>query len=65
MRLKRNPMESVIAQGLEQIRSYMDNCGTAEGHLIVFESDVSKTWEERIYRREEAENNPTVVVWGC
>ena len=25
--------------------------------MIVFESDASKTWKERIYRREEAEGN--------
>ena len=65
VRRDRNSMESVIVQGLEQIRGYMDNCGTAEGHLVVFESDASKTWDERIFRREETGNVPMVVVWGC
>ncbi len=65
VRRDRNSMESVIAQGLEQIRGYMDNCGTFEGHLVVFESDASKTWDERIFRREEAGNGTMVVVWGC
>ncbi|MCY4356730.1 MAG: PD-(D/E)XK nuclease domain-containing protein [Gammaproteobacteria bacterium] len=65
VRRARNSMESIIAQGLEQIRGYMDNCGTFEGHLVVFESDASKTWDERIFRREEAGNGTMVVVWGC
>ena len=65
VRRARNSMNWVIAQGIEQIGGYMNRCGTAEGHLVVFESDASKTWDERIFRREEAGNGTMVVVWGC
>ena len=61
VRRARDALESL----LEQTRDYMDRCGTAEGHLIVFESDQSKTWEERLFRREETTNGSPVVVWGC
>ena len=65
VRRARDAMKSLLEQGLEQTRDYMDRCGTAEGHLIVFESDQSKTWEERLFRREETKNGASVVVWGC
>ncbi len=65
VRRARNSINWVIAQGIEQIGGYMNRCGTAEGHLVVFESDASKTWDERIFRYEEAVNGSMVVVWGC
>ncbi|MCY4356674.1 MAG: hypothetical protein OXD01_04045 [Gammaproteobacteria bacterium] len=43
----------------------MDQINTVEVHMIVFESDASKTWKERISRREEAEIDPMVFIWGC
>ena len=58
-------LASVIAQGVAQTRDYMDKCGTAEGHLVVFESDESKPWSERLFRREEAAEDPAVIVWGA
>ena len=65
VRRERDAMESLLEQGLEQTRDYMGRCGTAEGHLIVFESDQSKTWDERLFRREESKDGSPVVVWVC
>ena len=65
VRRERDAMESLLEQGLEQIRDYMGRCGTAEGHLIVFESDQSITWDERLFRREESKDGAPVVIWGC
>ncbi len=65
VRRDRSSMQSVIAEGLEQTRDYMDTCGTAEGHLVVFESDESKPWGERLFRREEASGGAPVVIWGA
>lgn len=33
-------------------------------HLVVFDRDAGKTWEARIFRREESLGGRTVTVWG-
>lgn len=46
-------------------RGYMDHCGAESGHLVVFDRLPSRTWEEKIFRREEsAGGDAPVTVWG-
>jgi hypothetical protein len=42
----------------------MDRCGVAEGHLVIFDRDPGKPWEEKLFRREEAYQGSTITVWG-
>ena len=43
----------------------MDRCGAESGHLVVFDRSPSRTWEEKICRREEsAGGDAPVTVWG-
>ena len=53
-----------VREGLRQTRAYMDRCAATEGHLVIFDRDEHKSWEERIYRRKEEEGDPPVTVWG-
>ncbi len=53
-------LENVIKDGLAQTRAYMDECGADEGHLIIFDRNEAKTWEEKIFRREES----GIKIWG-
>ncbi len=57
---------STLPQGLEQTASYMDTMDATEGHLVIFDPDKSKTktWEEKIYQRDEVVGNKTIHVWG-
>ena len=57
-------LERTIAEGLEQTCKYMDRCGAEEGHLVVFDRDAEKSWESKIFRREESYQGTPVVVWG-
>ena len=67
-------LEGTIERGLEQTLSYMDKCGSDEGHLVVFDrtgeaqgaepGDGGKRWEDRLFRREETRNGRKVAVWG-
>ena len=59
-KVRHGDMERTIADGLAQTRRYMDRCGAESGHLIVFDRAPERTWEERIFRREE----PPITVWG-
>ncbi len=57
-------LERTIREGVEQTRGYMDRCGAEAGHLIVFDRSASRTWEEKIFRREPAADGSPVTVWG-
>ena len=57
-------LERTLREGLAQTRAYMDRSGAAEGHLVVFDRTEGRSWEEKLYRREEAEGGAPVTVWG-
>ena len=60
----RGSVGRTIGQGLEQTRTYMDRCGAEEGHLVVFDRTPGKSWEEKVFRREETGSGAPVTVWG-
>ena len=57
-------LERTLRDGLEQTRAYMDRSGAAEGHLVVFDRSEGKPWDEKIFRRDEADGGAPVTVWG-
>ena len=61
--LHRGP-EATLREGLEQTREYMDRCTAAEGHLVIFDRTEGRSWDDKIYRREETESGAPVTVWG-
>ena len=56
--------ERTLREGLAQTRAYMDHCAAAEGHLVLFDRTEGKSWDDKVYRREEAEGGAPVAVWG-
>ena len=64
-KVRRDGLERTIREGVEQTRGYMDRCGAESGHLVVFDRSPSRTWEEKIFRRQEpARGHVPVTVWG-
>ena len=57
-------LERTLREGLEQTRAYMDRCGSAEGHLVIFDRTEGKPWGEKVYRRDETGGGAPVTVWG-
>ena len=57
-------LEHALATGLEQTWGYMDRCGADAGHLVIFDRDERKTWDEKISRREKVYQGNKIVVWG-
>jgi hypothetical protein len=65
LKLKRkDALETVIAKGLEQTADYARRVGALDAHLIVFDRDPDKAWDEKIWRRGECYDGLPVVVWG-
>ena len=52
VRRSRDGLETLIAEGIRQTARYAAGCGAEEGHLVVFDQDAKRTWDERIFRRE-------------
>ena len=57
-------LERTVAEGVEQTAAYMDRCDARAGHLVVFDRQEARTWEEKVFRREERIGERTVTVWG-
>ncbi|MDE0446492.1 MAG: hypothetical protein OXH96_07430 [Spirochaetaceae bacterium] len=65
-KVRHGDLERTIVEGLEQTRAYTDRCGAEAGHLIVFDRAAERSWEEKIFRREERARTGAapVTVWG-
>jgi hypothetical protein len=62
--LKIRHKPSSVTEGLKQTASYMDTSLANEGHLIVFDRDPKKSWEEKIFTLTEAVDGKIIHVWG-
>ena len=60
----RSSLESTVAQGLAQTAEYMDRAGCRAGNLVIFDPDPAKSWDDKVFRREESLDDRTIVVWG-
>ena len=47
-----------------QLAGYLDVLGLAEGWMAVFDSDPAKSWEEKIYNRDETFGGKTLHIVG-
>ena len=41
----------------------MDISNATEGHLVIFDRDPNKTWEEKISQTQEQCENNTINIW--
>ena len=44
--MRRGDLERTIAEGLAQMRGYLDRCGAESGHLIIFDRTPGN-WRKR------------------
>jgi hypothetical protein len=64
LKIRYSELEKTIEEGLEQTWEYMDRCNTTDGHLVIFDRDESKAWEDKIFRRGGQYRGQTIKVWG-
>ena len=65
LKLLHKSLEATLAQGVRQTLEYLDRCGAEEGHLLIFDRRPGRSWEEKLYRREERLEGRVVRVWGA
>lgn len=64
LKIRRGALEQTVAQGVEQTWIYLDRVGAEEGHLVIFDRDKKRSWEEKIFSREETYRGTIIRVWG-
>jgi hypothetical protein len=64
LKLVYGSLDHTIEQGLSQISEYMERCGTMEGHLLIFDRDPEKSWDKKIFIREESFQGRAIKIWG-
>ena len=60
----RRGLRATVLQGVIQTAWYMDRCAADSGHLLVFDQRPGRSWEDRIFRRNERAGDTVVTVWG-
>lgn len=63
-KLRKNGLERTIQEGLKQTCAYMERCGTDDGHLVIFDRSKKRSWDEKVFMREELIGMRCVKVWG-
>jgi len=58
---KKQKLESIIEQGIEQSAAYADKFNAQETHLIIFNRDPEVSWDDKIWQKTEK----GIMVWGC
>jgi hypothetical protein len=64
IKLLHKSLKNTITDGLRQTWEYADRCGAEEAHLVIFDRTPDKSWEEKIFRREESWRGRAIMVWG-
>ena len=57
-------LDKTIKDGLVQTSAYMGRCDAGQGHLVIFDRSENKSWDEKIFQREENAGRHTITVWG-
>ena len=64
LKILHRSLDETISLGLGQTFEYMQRCAAAEGHLVVFDRAPEKSWDEKIFRRDERFREVSITVWG-
>ncbi|MCX7049619.1 MAG: ATP-binding protein [Candidatus Sumerlaeota bacterium] len=57
--------KNTLAEGIEQLRGYMDTIGAKEGWLILFDRRPSIAWTRKIYWKTKKLRGATIHCVGC
>jgi hypothetical protein len=57
-------MDTVIEQGTVQTLEYMQRCNATEAHLVVFNTDASISWDDKISNQSVEVGARQLTIWG-
>ena len=57
--------DTVVGKGVQQTAGYMQRFAASEGHLLLFDRRKDKSWDERIWvKQEQSAAGKAIIVWG-
>ena len=58
-------LDGTVDEGLEQTAGYMERCAAEEGHLVIFDRNENRSWDEKVFsRRMRSDSGKEIHVWG-
>jgi len=64
LKLRYGSLEQTVEEGLAQTWAYVDRCGADAGHLVIFDREASRSWDEKTFTRQERYRGKEIKVWG-
>jgi hypothetical protein len=64
MNALRSALSALAMYASKPIVLFIDEIDSLKGHLVIFDRDPHKSWEEKIYPLTEAVDGKTIQVWG-
>ena len=64
LKVRHGDLERMLADGLEQTWIYLDTSGAEAAHLVIFDRDPNRSWQEKIFRRDMSFRDRSITVWG-
>jgi hypothetical protein len=62
----RDSLDTIVARGVAQLGNYLGTVGLDHGWLLVFDVRPDRSWDDRLWTREEAtRDGKRVVVLGA
>jgi hypothetical protein len=56
--------EAALKAGLPQVAAYAAKCAAQEAHLVLFDPDDKKGWDEKIFDEIREYSGRTIRIWG-
>lgn len=63
LELKIKRRSNLLDEGLEQTANYMDVAHGEEGHLLIFDRNPNKSWEEKCSYSQKTFKSHTIHIW--
>lgn len=67
LKIKYNSLEKEIDDALKQTEQYIERTASElkEAHILIFDRNSQRSWDEKIYEKSIVHNGRTYTVWGC
>ncbi len=63
--LGRYAVDIVVDAGVAAAVDGRHRVGADEAHLVIFDRDPTRSWEDKLWRRREAYGERFILIWGC
>ncbi len=64
-KVRRGDLQRTITEGVAQTAGYLDRCAAEAGHLVIFDRDAARSWDEKVFHdQRQARGGVSIQIWG-